>query len=304
MAGGSSSPPLYFTCWQKQSRWARYRCLIRAAYRPSLVGPRVLLLLATLHLGYQNYGWSLYGLVHMEWSTDSCPSTGIAAYATLRLACNNTRPGHATLTAFEGGVTKIRLPNPQVRIWRPGAHAFLKVPRLGLIQSHPATIASRPSSHSNDLGFILKGHKGFTDRLLKSATSPANTFLPKTEQDATAFQQICLPLIDGPYGGSHADFAAFDTVLPLLGSAGVTFTLPQLLDIAHRASTRRLPVRRLEFIWVVKNTSWTSCIADELSSAHAQLQASGIDVEIKIFATCNEIFTGSSNTTTTKKTQA
>ena len=30
------------------------------------------LLPATLHLDYQNYGWSLYGLVHMEWSTDSC----------------------------------------------------------------------------------------------------------------------------------------------------------------------------------------------------------------------------------------
>ena len=31
---------------------------------------------------------------------------------TLRFACNNIRPGHATLTAYEGGVTKIRLPSP------------------------------------------------------------------------------------------------------------------------------------------------------------------------------------------------
>ena len=151
---------------------------------------RVLLLLATLHLGYQNYGWSLYGLVHMEWSTDSCPPTGIAAYTillwlnlstlapfrnfsyeffvvqhvitffgfiiavmihlpstalysrvyiyipialyivdrllrTVRFAYNNIYPDRATLTPFEGGVTKIRVPVKHVRKWRPGAHVFL-----------------------------------------------------------------------------------------------------------------------------------------------------------------------------------
>lgn len=326
---------------------------------------RILLLLASLHLGYQNYGWSLYGLVHMEWSTDTCPPTGIAAYAillwlnlstlapfrnfsyeffviqhlitffgfiiaimihlpstalysrvyiyipialyiadrlirTLRFAYNNIRPGRATLTAFEGDVTKIRVPIKHVQKWRPGAHVLLKVPNLGLVQSHPATIASVPSSHNNDLVFFLKGHKGFTKRLLKSANSSTATLLPKTQQDAIAPQQTHTALIDGPYGGSHADFAAFDTVLLIAGSTGVTFILPQLLDIAHRASSQRLPVRRLEFVWVVKNSSWTSWISEELSDAFAQLRASGIDVGIKIFVTCDDAFTESSDTS--KKT--
>lgn len=261
---------------------------------------RVLLLLATLHLGYQNYGWSLYGLVHMEWSTDSCPPTGIAAYTillwlnlstlapfrnfsyeffvvqhvitffgfiiavmihlpstalysrvyiyipialyivdrllrTLRFAYNNIYPGRATLTTFEGGVTKIRVPVTHVRKWRPGAHVFLKVPRLGLIQSHPATIASVPSSHDNDLVFVLKGHKGFTNRHLQFANSSTTALLPMTQQDTIAPQQTYTALIDGPYGGTHADFAAFDTVLLIAGSTGVTFILPQPTDDASTA---------------------------------------------------------------------
>lgn len=322
---------------------------------------RVLLLLATLHLGYQNYGWSLYGLVHMEWATDSCPPTGIAAYAmllwlnlstlapfrsfsyeffavqhlisffgfiiaimihlpstalysrvyiyipialfivdrlirTLRFAYNNIRPGSATLTAFAGGVTKIRVPLEHVKHWRPGAHVFLKIPHLDLIQSHPATIASVPSSHDNDLVFILKAHKGFTFRLLKSANSSTATLLPKTQQDAIAPPQTHTALIDGPYGGSHADFAAFDTVLLIAGSTGVTFILPQLLDIAHRAESQQLPVRRLEFVWIVKNSSWTSWVSEELASAFAKLRAIGIDVEVKIFVTCDDDFTESSDT--------
>ncbi len=332
---------------------------------------RVLLLLATLHLGYQNYGWSLYGLVHMEWSTDSCPPTGIAAYAillwlnistlapfrnfayeffviqhlitffgfivavmmhlpstalysrvyiyipialyiierlirTLRFAYNNFRPSYATLTALEGGVTKVQVPIKHVQRWKPGAHVFLKILHLGLIQSHPATIASVPSSHNNDLVFILKRHKGFTNRLLGSASASTSNS-PQTKQEGAAtFQRSYRAQIDGPYGGSHADFAAFDTVLLIAGSTGVTFILPQLLDIAHRASSssQRLPVRRLEFIWVVKNiswTSWTSWISEELSSASAQLHASGIDLAIKIFVTCDDAFTESSDLT--KKTE-
>ncbi|CAF9941551.1 hypothetical protein IMSHALPRED_002778 [Imshaugia aleurites] len=322
---------------------------------------RVLLLLATLHLGYQNYGWSLYGLVRMEWSTDACPPTGIAAYAlllwlnlstlapfrnfsyeffviqhlitffgfiiavmihlpstalysrvyiyipialyivdrlirTVRFAYNNIRPGRATLTPFEGGVTKIRVPVKHVKKWRPGAHVFLKIPDLGFIQSHPATIASVPSSHNTDLVFILKGYKGFTNRLLKAANSSNATLLPSTQQDTIASQQMHRALIDGPYGGCHADFAAFDTVLLIAGSTGVTFILPQLLDIAHRASLQRLPIRRLEFVWVVKNSSWTSWISEELSSAFALIRASGIEIEIKIFVTCDDTFTESSDT--------
>lgn len=321
---------------------------------------RMLLLLATLHLGYQNYGWNEYGLMQMEWSTDSCPPTGIATYAILlwinlstvaplrnlsyeffvvqhvltffgfiiavmlhlpstalysrvyiyipivlyfldrlvrtsRYAYNNIRPGSATLTAMNGGVTRVRVSVKNIKKWRPGAHVLLSIPRLGPCQSHPATIASRPS-HSNDLVFILKGHKGFTNRLHKSADSSTNSLLPTTKQGAKApLQQMHTALIDGPYGGSQADFAAFDTVLLIAGSTGVTFNLSLLLDIAHRTTLQRLPVRRLEFVWVVKNTSWTSWISEEFCSAFKDLRNAGIEVEIKIFVTCDNALTEESS---------
>ena len=44
---------------------------------------RGFLLLATVHFGIQNIGWSRFGLRTMEWNTDTCPPTGIAAYALL-----------------------------------------------------------------------------------------------------------------------------------------------------------------------------------------------------------------------------
>ncbi|KAH8125939.1 hypothetical protein FP744_10006252 [Trichoderma asperellum] len=44
---------------------------------------RGLLLLATLHFGLQSHAWNIYGLMAMEWQTDACPPTGMAAYAIL-----------------------------------------------------------------------------------------------------------------------------------------------------------------------------------------------------------------------------
>jgi ferric-chelate reductase len=103
----------------------------------------------------------------------------------MRFAWNNVRPGRVTLTALDGGVTRIAIQSKTIKKWSPGAHVFLSIPKFGPGQSHPATIASIPSSHGGDLVFILKSHKGFTSRLLKSATSSATSLL-STKSEASS----------------------------------------------------------------------------------------------------------------------
>lgn len=44
---------------------------------------RGFLVLATMHFGFQSTGWNEYGLMQLEWRTDTCPPTGIAAYVIL-----------------------------------------------------------------------------------------------------------------------------------------------------------------------------------------------------------------------------
>jgi ferric-chelate reductase len=53
----------------------------------------------------------------------------------------------------------------------------------------------------------------------------------------------------------------------------------------------RLPVKRIVFIWIVKNTSWTSWISSELTSAAAALRAAGIELSIQVHVTCDDNFT-------------
>lgn len=320
---------------------------------------RVLLFLVTLHVIFLHLAWNAYGLKDLEYSTDTCITTGYAVYVILlwmnlstlapirnlsyeffvvqhiitffgfiiavmfhlpstalysrvyiyipialflvdrgirsmRFAWNNARPGKATIVALDGGVTRITVKSKTIKKWNPGAHVFLSIPKFGPGQSHPATIASIPSSHSGDLVFILKSHRGFTSRLLKTASNSTTALLPAKEESPSPASTEALTytaLIDGPYGSSHSDFCSFDTVFLISGSTGTTFTLPILLDIAARSQKSRLPVKRVIFLWIVKNTSWTSWTAAELASASSALLAAGIELSVRIHVTCDTKFT-------------
>jgi ferric-chelate reductase len=316
---------------------------------------RGMLLLVSLHFGYQSYGWNQYGLMQLEWETDTCPPTGIAAYAlllwlniislapirnrfyevfvvqhilsfiafiylvmrhipstalyarvwvysgigiyfldrlirTIRYTYHNMRPATASLTALDGGVTKIRVQSKQIKSWAPGSHVFLAIHSLGFGQSHPATIASTPSSHNGDLIFILRTRKGFTNRIHKTASMSQTSILPQSSKESEEKRSgsTYLAMIGGPYGASHSDPAAFDTVLMLSCSTGITFMLSNLLSLAHRSQNgSKLPLRIVDSIWVVKQISWTSWVAEELASAVATLQANGIEVKVTVHVTCD-----------------
>ena len=228
----------------------------------------------------------------------------------LRFVYNNSRIGRATIIALPGGVSKVQIKSSRLTRWAPGQHAFITIPRFGGHQTHPATILSTPKSHDGDLVFIMKAHKGFTSRLLASATSSA---IPRTtsreSQEKGSFfaassveggipqPKHYIALVSGPYGSSHLDFATFDSVMLIAGSTGITFNLPLLLDISTRAQKRPLPIRKLMFIWIVKSSTWTSWVADELRSAAESLRSTGTELAIKIFVTKDDTLTDATTTT-------
>ncbi|CZR60757.1 related to ferric reductase (metalloreductase) [Phialocephala subalpina] len=314
---------------------------------------RTMLLTATLHMGYQQALWNRLGLLQLEWSIDTCPPTGIKAYAflvwmnlstlapirnrfyeffiiqhilsfvcfitfimlhlpstalytrvyiwtpiglyildrllrTAHYAWNNVRPGRATLTQLHGGVTKIVVKSRQLKKWTPGSFVLLSIPRFGIIQSHPATIASTPSSNGGDLVFILRAHHGFTSRVHKAASSDSLSPDPAI--------QTHLALIDGPYGGTHLDFASFTTVVLIAGSTGITFALPILVDLAFRAQTTTLVVREVVLIWAIKTAGCLTWIEDDLRIASERLRSAGIELSIKVFVTADTTFVEGSKT--------
>jgi ferric-chelate reductase len=99
-----------------------------------------------------------------------------------------------------------------------------------------------------------------------------------------------LALIDGPYGGTHLDFASFNTVILIAGSTGVTFTLPVLMDISSRAQRTKLSTREVIFVWAVKTAGCKTWIANELRHAGEELTAAGVGLSVRIHVTADEGF--------------
>ena len=234
------------------------------------------------------------------------------------LRCNYPL-GRATITALPGNVSKITVHSSGLTSWRNGQHVFLSIPRFGWYQSHPATILSTPRSHQGDLVFILKAHQGFTARCLastyfamplspisKSASTDKSltqvSSASETGETAMVPKRKYIALLGGPYGGSHADFAAFSSVLLVAGSTGVTYNLPILLDLAERAQEVALPVRRIMFVWVIKSSSWTVWIQEELQDAVDRMRLAGIRMEIQIFVTGENTTINSCSPITTTST--
>ena len=206
---------------------------------------------------------------------------------TSRLIFNNARGSSATFVSLPDGATKIIVKNRYIRHWAPGAYVLLSVPRFGIAQSHPATIASTPSSHNNDLVFILREHNGFTKQISKAAGFSNNA--PSGSKEMSHIPAVAteshVALVDGPYGASHSDFAAFDTTILVAGSTGVTFSLAILLDLAARASVRKLPLRKLIFVWAMRTVSCTEWVENELNCAIQALHNAGIDCAVHLYVT-------------------
>ncbi|KAI2790215.1 hypothetical protein POX_d05721 [Penicillium oxalicum] len=215
-----------------------------------------------------------------------------------RFAFTNFGLSKVVLQPLEGDVTKMYVTNRRVRTWTPGAHVLIGIPRFGLIQSHPATILSTPTSHNGDMVLLLRAYQGFTRRIYqqqhqqkKLHDSEGAASISHHERQSGSKPVRFVALINGPYGASHADFASFETLVLVAGATGVTFTIASLLDLAHRVTRevesgmRNSPLRKVIFIWLVRKSVWVEWISDELRKATVDLEQAQIGFELQVFVT-------------------
>lgn len=211
-----------------------------------------------------------------------------------RFAFTNSGSSKVTLESLEGDVTKMYVTNRRIKTWAPGSHVMIGIPRFGLVQSHPATIMSIPSSHNGEVVLLLRAYKGFTRRIYEENHKrpreiPDDVSLQEGQSRSTMKQYAAL--INGPYGSSHAEFVSFKTVVLIAGATGVTFTMSVLLDLAHRAAVAAengdtpYPVRKVTFVWLIRKSVWVEWISDELRIAVSDLEKAGITFELQIFVT-------------------
>jgi len=146
-----------------------------------------------------------------------------------------------------------------------GQYAFVQVPALGLFQWHPFTISSPPAAAAG-------GHDGervMTFHIKSNGLSTWTGALADLAATRPRLADLALS-IDGPYGNA-GHYYERDTVVLVAGGIGVTPMHAILGDLHARATAPAQygplgAVKRVHFVWVVRETALLYTVADTLAA--------------------------------------
>ncbi|KAJ9616854.1 ferric-chelate reductase Frp1 [Cladophialophora chaetospira] len=156
--------------------------------------------------------------------------------------------------------------------WRPGQHVYLSIPRAGILEAHPFTIASVPKSisgqpGSNDVELYLRVHNGFTKRLHRRCQ---NQMTPRT----------FLSFVSGPWGNPPS-IERFESLIFVATGNGASFTLP----IFRQTVLANSNIRHISFVWIFRRAEQLEWFREQLQSAAATARKRNVKVNIQIFIT-------------------
>lgn len=161
--------------------------------------------------------------------------------------------------------------------WKAGQHLYLWMPRVGLTDHHPYTIASAhilpDTCICNSIQLIVRKHNGFSRRLHSYAT----TLQASGKKDTvTAF-------VTGPYG-LPPRWDIYETLVLISASTGASFTLP-ILESVLTAKPNSLCTRRIDFLLAAKKGDEIDYYVRRLREMIDQAEDVGIELKVHIAVT-------------------
>ncbi|KAJ8126388.1 hypothetical protein O1611_g7249 [Lasiodiplodia mahajangana] len=188
------------------------------------------------------------------------------------------RFGHqTTLTAIGKSMTVLTITDVDFK-WSAGQHLYLWIPRIGLLETHPYTIAtSHPllgTCICNSIQLVVRSHNGFSKRL--------NEFAQKTE--ISGRKGTVRAFVLGPYGRPPR-WDIFETLVLISASTGASFTLPILESLLE--SKDAYCARRVDFVLAAKAGEDVEFYLNRLYAAIVKADSIGIDLMVHVAMTGN-----------------
>lgn len=177
----------------------------------------------------------------------------------MRLLYRNMGGTKAVVEALPGNACRVTIDMARPWTFKPGQHAYLYMPSIGLWTSHPFSVAWSQDTEVLDpdekmamnrqdilamqktsMSFIVRARTGFTNSLYQRAlTSPDGRFSTKC-------------FTEGPYGGMHM-MHSYGTVMLFAGGVGITHQVPHVRDLVAGYANGTVAVRRLVLVWIIRS---------------------------------------------------
>ncbi|RAL60812.1 hypothetical protein DID88_009916 [Monilinia fructigena] len=178
----------------------------------------------------------------------------------LKVAYRNFgKGGSRTLVeALPGNAVRVTVDMARPWKFKPGQHAYLYMPSIGLFQSHPFSVAWSEESEDlsveklamnhqdilamrkTSMSFVIRARTGFTEKLFKKAeASPDGKLITKC-------------WAEGPYGGMHM-MHSYGTVMLFAGGVGITHQVPHVRDLVAGYANGTVAARKIVLVWTIQS---------------------------------------------------
>ncbi|KAF2839972.1 hypothetical protein M501DRAFT_932870 [Patellaria atrata CBS 101060] len=177
-----------------------------------------------------------------------------------------------TLKHLPGNITRIVVSVPGNLTWRPGQHAYIRMPKLSILDNHPFTIASIPRQtkdceKEHKMVFLVRAHTGFTHTLSTHAHDLRT-------------------LIDGPYGAHLRPLhRIYDDIICVAGGTGITAILPMAMHLAEKMSRVECVLKTVRLVWMIRDKDWLSWIQEEIEQVKSIAAGSKGRVILDVYVT-------------------
>ncbi|TDZ23813.1 Ferric reductase transmembrane component 4 [Colletotrichum orbiculare MAFF 240422] len=160
--------------------------------------------------------------------------------------------------------------------WKAGQYLYLWLPRVGLFEAHPYTIASAhqlpETSVSNSVQLVIRSHGGFSRRLHKFAE----------QRQASGKQDTLTGFVLGPFGAPPR-WDIYETMVLISASTGASFTLPILESIVQ--CRRSICTTRVDFVLLACQGEEIEFYTERLRELMERAQQAGIELVVHIAIT-------------------
>ncbi|KAK3368620.1 hypothetical protein B0H63DRAFT_78602 [Podospora didyma] len=186
------------------------------------------------------------------------------------------RIGHnAQVRAVGDAITVVTIKDVHFK-WRAGQHLYLWMPRVGLAEAHPYTIACAhqvpETCICNSIQLVVRKHGGFSRRLYDFA---AKAQAVGNKETLTAF-------VSGPYG-MPPRWDIYETIILISASTGASFTLPILESVLHTKKTNC--TKRIDFLLTAKQGEEIDFYVTRLHQFIEQAKNVGIELLVHVAVT-------------------
>ncbi|KAK5328500.1 ferric-chelate reductase Frp1 [Exophiala xenobiotica] len=157
--------------------------------------------------------------------------------------------------------------------WKPGQHIYLSIPRAGIFEAHPFTIANVPKRMTGHDGpdkveLYIRVHSGFTRRLHRRCQGSGG---PKYFRSFLSGPWGVPPLID-----------RLESLILLASGNGSSFTVPIFQQALASVGNH---LRQIRFVWIIRHPDQLGWFKAQLLSACRNVQHRNVSVSIHVFIT-------------------